>query len=371
MSKVLVTGGMGFIGSHTVDSLIADGYDVVVLDNMERQVHQGKKPDYLNKKAKYILGDIRFQKDWLKALKGVEFVIHLAASVGVGQSYWEARKYTGVNIVGTATLFELLTREDALRKQIRRIVVASSKSLYGEGAYRCKEHGLRYPQQRTVEQLRSHDWEVKCGVCGGPTEAAPVPEEKPPQNLNPYALSKYATELLTLDYSFALGIPAVEFRYFNVYGPRQSLSNPYTGVLAIFLSRLKNGNRPVVFEDGKQLRDFIYVGDVARTNVTALEKGEGVYNLGTGRPASLLELISMINNEIGTSIQPEVPGEFRPGDNRHDFADTTRLLRDFSPRRFTGLSEGVRQLTEWSARQKSVDRFAAAETLRKKYIPAR
>ncbi len=371
MTRVLVTGGMGFIGSHTVDSLIEEGYDVVVLDNLERQVHLGSKPSYLNRKAKYIIGDVRYQKDWLKALKGVTHVIHLAACVGIGQSFWESRKYNQTNIVGTSTLFELLTRDASLRKSIGKVVVASSKSLYGEGAYRCREHGTIYPLPRSAEQLRKREWEVRCSICGAETEPVAVTEDKPPQNLNPYSLSKYATERLALSYSSALGIPAVAFRYFNVYGPRQSLSNPYTGVIAIFMSRLKNGNRPVVFEDGRQLRDFIYVGDVARANVAALEKGEGAFNLGTGRPSSLLQMISMLNEEIGSSIEPEVTNDFRPGDNRHDFSDSSRFLKSFGPVKFTGLSEGIRELAEWSSRQKARDNFARAEEERKRFISAR
>lgn len=370
MTKVLVTGGMGFIGSHTVDALLAEGYEVVVLDNLEKQVHLGKRPNYLNKKAKYIAGDIRRRSDWIRALKGVSYIIHLAAMVGVGQSYWESRKYSETNIVGTALLFELLTKSRNLRKGIQKVVVASSKSLYGEGAYSCREHGIFFPWQRSIEQLRDRQWEVRCTTCGAESVPVGIPEDKPPQNLNPYSLSKYATERLAVDYSFSLGIPSVAFRYFNVYGPRQSLSNPYTGVLAIFLSRIKNGNRPVVFEDGKQLRDFIYVEDIARSNVQALEKGEGVYNVGTGRPSSLLQLIDMINNELGTKVEADVTGEFRPGDNRHDFADNTRFTGTFGPSRFTALSEGVSKLAEWSLKQKAVDKFTEAESLRKKYLPA-
>lgn len=368
MNKILVTGGMGFIGSHTVDALVAEGHNVVVLDNLEKQVHLGKRPAYLNKKAKYIVGDVRFQKDWLKALKGVSHVIHLAACVGIGQSFWESRKYNQTNVVGTSNLFELLTRDAALRKSVEKVVVASSKSLYGEGAYRCPVHGVIHPLPRSSEQLRQKDWDVRCSMCGSKTEPVGITEDKPPQNLNPYSLSKYATERLALSYSSALGMPAVAFRYFNVYGPRQSLSNPYTGVLAIFISRLKNGNKPVVFEDGKQLRDFIYVGDIARANMAALEKGEGAYNLGTGRPSSLLQVISMLNDALGTNIEPEVTNEFRPGDNRHDFSDSTRFLKAFGPRMFTGLSDGITELAEWSSRVKAKDNFTRAEEERRKYI---
>lgn len=362
---------MGFIGSHTVDKLVSEGYETVVLDNLEKQVHGTRKPPFQNKRAKYMAGDIRSPKAWLKALVGVDAVIHLAAAVGVGQSFWQARKYTQVNVVGTATLFELLTKEEKLRKRIRKIVVASSKSIYGEGAYLCKQHGLLYPDERKIEQLKRKEWEVKCDICGKETLPAGIPESKPAQNLNPYALSKYATERLSLSYSKTLGIPTVAFRYFNVYGPRQSLSNPYTGVLAIFISRLKNGNAPVMFEDGQQQRDFIFVDDVASANVTALDKGEGAFNLGTGRTTSLLKMSSLISGAMGVDMAPQVTGEFRPGDNRHDFADVSLYHRVFGERNVTNIEKGIEILVEWSNDIRAVDKFLKEESQRVKYLAAR
>lgn len=368
MNKILVTGGLGFIGSHTVDLLVKKGYEVVVLDNLERQVHRGRKPEYTNPEADYIIGDIRYKKHWLNALKGVEGIIHLAGAVGIGQSFWQTRKYIDANVGGTASLYEILTTEKSIKNKIKKIVVASSKSLYGEGAYNCPEHGTVFPEPRSEEQLSKGEWEAKCPVCGQDTSAIGVQEDKPPQNLNPYSLSKYATEKLAMDYSFALNIPTVAFRYFNAYGPRQSLSNPYTGVLAIFLSRLKNSNQPKLFEDGKQLRDYIHVKDLARFNVEALKKGNGAYNLGSGTPTSLIDIVKHLESNLGTDIGPKISLEFRPGDNRHDFADLTRFNADFGNSHFISLSEGIKDLVKWSENEKAVDMFEREEKERKEYL---
>ncbi len=368
MDKVLVTGGLGFVGSHTVDELVKRGYEVKVIDNLEKQVHGGVMPSYINKDATYIKGDIRHRKSWIEALKDVDSIIHLAGSVGIGQSFWEAKKYMDTNVSGTALLYELLTKDVDLRKRIRKLVIASSKSIYGEGSYICEEHGLQAPEVRPINQLQQRIWEVKCPVCGKAMSPTGVNESKFPQNLNPYSLSKYATERLAMDYSYSLGIPTVAFRYFNIYGERQSLSNPYTGVMAIFLSRIKNKNSPFLFEDGKQMRDYIYVKDTARFNADALEKGDGVYNLGTGSGTSLLEVVQKLNEALNTDIQPTISNEFRPGDNRHDYADIKRLVRDFGETEFTPLEKGIKLLTKWSESVNSVDRFEKEESERKKFL---
>jgi dTDP-L-rhamnose 4-epimerase len=368
MDRVLVTGGLGFIGSHTVDRLIEAGYEVTVLDNLERQVHLGKMPDYRNGDAEYIIGDIRFKKHWIKALKDVNYIIHLAGAVGTGQSFWQPRKYLSVNTIGTATMYEILQTDHSLRDHIEKIVVASSKSIYGEGAYRCEDHGIIYPESRDVANLKRKLWDPLCPFCGKPLSPVALPESKPVQNPNPYSLGKYTTENMTVQYSKVLGIDTVSLRYFNVYGPRQSLSNPYTGVLAIFLSRIKNGNPPVLFEDGKQMRDYIYVTDVAKINTESLKKGSGSYNVGTGVGTSLLSIVSMLNEELGTNIEPNVSGEFRIGDNRHDFADNAHILKDFGNLQFTDLRHGVHSLVEWSEHERSIDRFDIAEKQRRKYL---
>ncbi len=368
MTKVLVTGGSGFIGSYTVDLLIDEGYDVTVLDNNERQVHERGIPKYVNQKAKYVMGDVRYGKHWSKALYGCEYVIHLAASVGVGQSFWESRKYMSVNTLGTASLYDVLIHDESISKKIKKIVVASSKSIYGEGAYKCRTHGEVFPYTRGIDQLARKDWEVSCPTCGDKVSPVGVKEEKLPQNLSPYALSKYDSERIAVDYSSLLSIPTVAFRYFNAYGPRQSMSNPYTGVMAIFLSRLKNKKSPIVFEDGKQLRDFIYVEDLAKFNVKALERGEGVFNIGTGKTTSLLGIIQMLNTLTGSNVNPEITGEFRLGDNRHDYADISNLKSAFGSYAFTPLNEGMNKLVEWSANETAMDKVDKAEMERKKYL---
>ena len=369
MSRVLVTGGLGFIGSYTVDSLIEKGYKVRVIDNLERQVHRGKTPAHKNPQAEYLRGDVRHRPSMAKALRNVDYIVHLAAAVGVSQSFWQARKYVDINVGGTATLFELLLRERQFRKNIKKMVVASSKSLYGEGSYTCKTHGTLNPTARPIEQMEQRDWEPRCPTCGEALTPTGIKEDKPPQNLSPYALSKYAAEVLAIDYADVLDIPTVAFRYFNVYGPRQSLSNPYTGVIAIFLSRLKNGRPPVVFEDGKQLRDYVYAEDVARVNADAIENNaKGVFNLGTGEPHSLLEVIKSLKETLGSEIQPVVTREYRPGDNRHDFADISRLKNAFNLGEFTQLDKGLRELVMWAETAKAVDLFEKEERERSEYL---
>ena len=219
MTRVLITGGLGFIGSFTVDKLVERGYDVRSLDNLELQVHHGKKPAYHNPRAEYLRGDVRHRLSVIKALRDVDYVIHLAAAVGVGQSFWQARKYIDINVGGTATLFECLLRDKQLKKNVKKIIVASSKSIYGEGSYACKTHGTVNPPTRATEQLGRREWETRCPTCGEDLSPVGIREDKPLQNLSPYALSKYATEAIAMDYADVLVIPTVAFRYFNVYGP--------------------------------------------------------------------------------------------------------------------------------------------------------
>jgi len=369
MAKILVTGGAGFIGSYTVDLLVERGYEVRVLDNLEPQVHFNRKPDYLNPEAEYIFGDIVNREDWLKALKDVDAVIHLAAIVGVGQSMYQPVRYLTTNSIGTANMYEVLLEKPEIRKGIRKVVVASSKSIYGEGAYVCKAHGVVYPGLRKREQLERGDWEVHCPFCNEYVKPVGITEEKPVQNLSIYALSKYDTERIAVNFGFALKIPTVVLRYFNVYGPRQSLNNPYTGVIAIFSSRIKNNNPPIIFEDGRQLRDFIYVEDVARANLLALEGDkEGVYNVGTGKATSILEVANTLIELFDSKVEPKITGEFRVGDNRHDFADISKIKRElkFEPR--YSLKQGLEKFVEWGKTREAIDMFEKAEKERKKYL---
>src|SRR3989338_2226092 len=231
--KVLVTGGAGFIGSHTVDLLVNEGYKVRIVDSLIEQVHKGKKPSYLNKDAEFILGDVSNGNNWKRWLDGVEIVIHLASMTGLGQSMYKPSDYCISNIDGTARLFESLIKNTKIRKNIKKIIVASSKTIYGEGAYKCSEHGMIFPPLRTIEQLNKKDFELHCPHCSKVMQTMPIPEEKPPNCLSAYAITKYATENLAMIYGQTLNIPTVAFRYFSVFGPRQSLRNPYTGVCSI------------------------------------------------------------------------------------------------------------------------------------------
>jgi dTDP-L-rhamnose 4-epimerase len=343
---VLITGGAGFIGSHLADGLLAAGHRVRALDNLDPQVHEGaSRPDYLSPEVELVAGDVRDAGAVRRALEGADAVIHLAARVGVGQSMYELAEYTGTNELGTAVLCEAL-----LERPVRKLLVASSMSVYGEGT----------GPARTREQLERGDWEPAGGF-------APTPETKQPELASVYALSKFQQERLCLLFGSAYGVPAVALRLFNTYGPRQALSNPYTGVLAIFASRLLNGRPPLIFEDGLQRRDFVSVHDVAAAFVLALDSpaADGrVLNVGSGSTVTVLELAERLAAVMGVDVRPEATGRYRVGDIRHCFADISlaRELLGYDPR--VELEQGVAELVEWLAGRPAVDRVdAAAEEL--------
>jgi dTDP-L-rhamnose 4-epimerase len=368
--KVLVTGGAGFIGSHTTDLLVKKGFKVRVFDSLEPQVHGGSKPDYMNDQVEFMTGDITNKDSWKKALTGVDAVIHLAALVGMGQSMYQPVRYLMINTIGTANMYEVLIENPDLRKNIKSIVSASSKSIYGEGAYTCKDCGLVYPGPRPVKQLEAGDWEVHCPKCDRYVEPTGITEDKPVQNLAAYALGKYDTERLTMMFGDTLGIPSTSFRYFNVFGPRQSLSNPYTGVAAIFMSRVKNDNQPLIYEDGKMIRDFIYVEDIAAANVLGLEKIEGtdVFNVGAGNVMSIADIARTIIKLSGKDMDVNITNKFRAGDNRHDFSDITKIKKKLGFKPKWSFKDGMRELIEWSETQTAVDKFEIAEKERLKYL---
>lgn len=349
--KVLVTGGLGFIGSHTVDLLIEKGFEVRILDNLDSDVHNGKTPDYTNAKAELLRGDVSDLKTWDKALSGIDAVIHLAAKVSIAQSITNPSQYLMANTIGTANMYESIIRN---KFPIKKIVVASSTATYGEGAYECKKCGIIYPTPRTNEQLTKKDWEIRCPECGEIATPIPVSEDKKQQNLSTYALSKYDQERLALNYGRILDISTAVFRYFNVYGPRQSLNNPYSGVCAIFSSKITNGQAPVVFEDGLQTRDFIFVKDVARANVLALEKFDGVdfFNIGTGKPTTILDLAKVLLKLNKSSLTPVISEKSREGDIRHSVANVDKARRILNFSSTTELIEGLRTLKEWTDKQK-------------------
>jgi len=362
--RVLITGGAGFIGSHLVDALLGRGYAVRVYDSLEPQVHgglreEGKWPAYLSPEAERILGDIRDRDRLRRALEGVEVVFHLAARVGVGQSMYEIESYVDVNVRGTAVLLDLLANE---KHTVGKLIVASSMSAYGEGQYECARCGVVYPAVRPEGQLRARDWEMRCPHCGEQVSPRPTPEEKPLFPTSVYAVSKRDQEEMCLAVGRAYGIPTVALRLFNVYGPRQALSNPYTGVVAIFSSRLLNGRPPLVYEDGRQQRDFVHVSDAVQALLLALEVREafGVFNVGSGRPITILEVAGHLIRHLGNAVEAEIPGRFRAGDIRHCFPDIGRLRAlGFHPR--VPFAEGIEETVEWVRRQLAEDRFALAQ----------
>jgi dTDP-L-rhamnose 4-epimerase len=355
VDRVLITGGAGFIGSHLADELLGAGYAVRALDVLVDQVHEGDRPDYLSADVELIPGDVRSEEVVLGALEGVDAVVHLAARVGVGQSMYEQAEYAAANTLGTAVLLDALAE-----RRVRKLVVASSMSVYGEGAYEPVP-----AVERTREQLERRGWEPR-GAGGEELKPAPTPETKQPALSSVYALTKFDQERLCLLFGSAYGVPTVALRLFNVYGPRQALSNPYTGVLAIFASRLLNDNAPVVYEDGAQTRDFVHVSDVARGFRLALERdgADGrVANVGSGRATSVLEIAHALAGLLGKEIEPELPGTFRAGDIRHCIADVSLVRELLGFEAQVALEDGLAELAEWLQTQPATDRFdrAAAE----------
>lgn len=361
--RTLVTGGAGFIGSHTVDLLVEEGHDVTVLDNLDPQVHgedadgPGQIAGHVGSGAvRFIRGDVRSRDDVARALEGVDRVIHLAAAVGVGQSMYEPHYYMDVNGSGQAMLMELMAADPG---RWRRFVVASSMSIYGEGSYRCPEHGPVAPDGRSEERLERGEWEPTCPACDGPLGALPTPEEKPLRATSVYAISKKTQEELALCFAEAYGIPTAALRFFNVYGSRQALSNPYTGVAAIFMSRILNGRPPLIFEDGEQSRDFIHVADVARAVAAAAADDAppaGVYNICTGTPTTIRGVAEVLAERLDSHVEPEVVGRYRAGDIRHCIGDPTRAAGELGFEARVPFREGVDELIAWARDEAPEDR---------------
>jgi dTDP-L-rhamnose 4-epimerase len=353
---VLVTGGAGFIGSHLVDALLARGERVRVLDNLDPLAHPGGRPSHLDPEAELMEGDLRDERVVGRSLDGVDRVFHLGGVVGNGESMVNVRRAVDHNAGGTATLLEAVV---ARRDRIRRLVAASSMVVYGEGSYRCPEHGLVHPPLRPSEQLGRRDWEPHCPACGGSTEPVPTSEDAPLRPTSVYGITKRDQEELALVLGRAYGVETVALRYLNVYGPRQALGNPYTGVAAIFAGRVLNGRRPLVFEDGAQIRDLVHVSDVVRATVLAMDApgapGHAI-NVATGRRVRILDLAVRIGAALGSDLSPAVTGEYRSGDIRHCFADVSRArdLLGFEAR--TTLEEGLPQQAAWVARNVVAER---------------
>jgi dTDP-L-rhamnose 4-epimerase len=359
---VLVTGGAGFIGSHLVDALLARGVPVRVLDALDPQVHGpgATEPRLLPPGVEFLQGSVTDRALVDRALQDVRAVVHLAAAVGVGQSMYAIAPYVEANVQGTAVLLDTIVNG---HHAVRRLVVASSMSIYGEGRYRCAVCGPVAPRLRPPPQLQARDWEMRCPVCRATVEAVPTDEEKPLLPTSVYAVTKRDQEELCLCVGRAYGIPAVALRLFNVYGPRQALSNPYTGAAAIFASRLLNGQPPMVYEDGLQSRDFIHVSDVVSALCLALERtdvADVAVNIGTGRATSIVEVAQLLGQALGVIRSPEIVGKFREGDIRHCVADIGRARRLLGFRPRVPLEEGIAELASWARTVQAEDRVAQA-----------
>jgi dTDP-L-rhamnose 4-epimerase len=349
--QILVTGGAGFIGSHLCNELLEHGHRVRALDNLSEQVHGPgrKRPKYLDPQVELQIGDIRNAADVRRALEGIDAVYHLVASVGVGQSMYQIHDYTSVNNLGTAVLLEAL-----MQKPVGRLVVASSMSIYGEGLYRAADGTTRLATERSIQQLKKGDWQVR-DENGEELTPIPTPETKQPNLASIYALNKFDQERMCLMIGRAYNIPAVALRFFNVYGPHQALTNPYTGVLAIFASSLLNDKPPVIFEDGYQQRDFVSVYDIARALRLALESPKAAgyaFNIGSGRRYSIRSVAQRMASALGKDrIRPEITGKYRVGDIRHCFADITlaREMLGYKPQ--IALEEGLVDLAAWLEKQ--------------------
>ena len=353
---VLITGGAGFIGSHVASELLEQGYHVRVLDSLVTQVHgeNPNRPAYLPQDAEMILGDVRNPDVLDEALTGVDAVYHFVALVGVGQSMYQIAEYTSVNNLGTAVLLERLVKQ-----RVSKLVVASSMSVYGEGLY-LKPDGTPYAHaSRSTEQLKAHAWEMQT-PDGQSLKPVATPEWKQPSLASVYALSKFDQEQMCLLVGRAYGVPTVALRFFNVYGPYQCLSNPYTGVLAIFASRLLNNQQPIIFEDGQQLRDFVSVYDIAKACRLALENENArdhILNIGSGETVTVEQVALGLAKVLGKNIAPEISGRYRVGDIRHCFPDISaaRQVLGFEPS--MTLEAGMRDLAEWLEQQTAPDRF--------------
>jgi dTDP-L-rhamnose 4-epimerase len=371
--SVLVTGGAGFIGSHLVDALLARGHRVRVYDSLEPQVHgdcrdSGRWPNYLTDGCERILGDVRDREALGESVQWADVIFHQAAAVGVGQSMYEIERYVDANTRGTATLLDILANE---RHHVRKLVVASSMSIYGEGRYRCPECGEVSPELRSEHQLSMGDWEMHCPQCDRVLESLPTDERKPLNPTSIYAITKMDEEIMCLTTGRAYNIPTVALRYFNTYGPRQSLSNPYTGVAAIFSGRLLNGSPPVVFEDGLQSRDLTHVSDIVQANLLAMARDDmayEAYNVGTGRALTILDIAESLIELLGSDQMPELTRTARAGDIRHCYADISRIQAlGYQPQ--VRFEDGVADLVEWVRSQSPVDRFATARAeLRERHL---
>ena len=361
--RILITGGAGFVGSHLADALLEQGHEVRVFDNLTAQVHEHGLPEYLAGAVHFVEGDLRDFDAVRDAICDIDVIFHFGAAVGVGQSMYEIAHYMGANTIGTANLLQAVLESQI---KIQKMIVASSMSIYGEGKYLCVECGEVTPSERTQQQLQEKCWDPVCPKCGEELTPVPTDESKPLQCSSYYALSKRDQEEMVLLFGRTFGLPTIALRFFNIYGPRQALSNPYTGVAAIFASRLLNERAPLVFEDGRQMRDFVSVHDIVQANLLAMERSSAdglALNVASGEPVNVREVASTLADALGMKIEPEITGKVRAGDIRHCIADisASRKYLGYEPK--VKFSDGVRELVNWLREQRAEDR--AAEAARK------
>jgi dTDP-L-rhamnose 4-epimerase len=357
--KILVSGGAGFIGSHLTDALIEQGHEVTIFDNFCEQVHQGKKPDYLNKKAKLVEGNVANYEEFKEAILDAEIVFHKAAAVGIGQSNYEIKRFVETNVLGTANLLHVLANE---KHNVKKFIIPGSNTSYGEGVYECKNCGIFHPKIRTEDDIMN-GFELRCPKCNAVAKPVPTPETTELYCNSIYSMTKRDQEESALFIGKTYGIPCTILRYFNVFGPRQSLSNPYTGVSAIFTSRIKNNNAPTVYEDGLQTRDFISVHDVVKANLLAMEKSSSnneIFNIGSGKATTIIELAETLIKLLGAKLKPEITKKFRKGDIRHCTADNKKAIKKLDWKPTIDLQTGLKEIIDWSKGIQAVDGFEKA-----------
>jgi dTDP-L-rhamnose 4-epimerase len=378
MKNVLITGGAGFIGSNLALKLKKTGYYVTILDNLSPQIHGNRpeltSPDFktiLKEGIRFIKGSVTSRKDWLKSLEGQDAVIHLAAMTGTGQSMYKMKKYSDINIGGTALLLDTLAN---CCNTVKKILLASSRAIYGEGKYLCKNQGYVYPSERLDEHMQRGDFECKCPYCGKSLNLVPTDEESLIQPTSLYGITKYTQEQLVGTMGRAMGIPTVVFRYQNVYGPGQSLTNPYTGILSIFSNQIRNGHDINIFEDGRESRDFVYIDDVIEATASGLEKSEAeneVFNIGSGVSTDLITVSNALRAYFNSCINIRISGNYRLGDIRHNCADISKAVKLLGYIPKTSFSAGLQNFCNWVSRQqveKDLYQKSMNECRRKKFL---
>jgi len=352
--NILITGGAGFIGSNLSAKLVEKGYKVTIMDNLSPQIH-GDQPSLnplIRDKVTFIRGDVRNKADWKKALNNQQIVVHLAAETGTGQSMYEIQKYVDVNINGTAIFLDYLVNN---KHNIEKVIIASSRAIYGEGKYYSQKSGIIYPDERTEKDLLNGDFELKCPITGQNLEVLPTDEDSKIHPTSVYGITKQNQEQMVLTVCKSINIPAIAFRYQNVYGPGQSLKNPYTGILSIFSTQIRNGNNLHIFEDGKESRDFVYIDDVVDATILGIENNtitNEVFNVGSGVSTSVLDVAKKLKALFDSNVEINITGNFRLGDIRHNYADLSKVQKILGYAPHYDFDKGIKIFTEWVMSQK-------------------